>query len=129
MQNSQLIMYSKRHYLPKSEKGELRKEEREDDRELEPQAMPRVFWFPVFLFFPLLLEGFEEVEFRLLFDLSPELAERDELRLIFFLFSGEGEKINWGFRWCRWRRTKLADDSNEAAKWNLLYPTRSYTWA
>lgn len=54
--------------------------------------MPRVFWFPVFLFFPLLLEGFEEVEFRLLFDLSPELAERDELRLIFFFFFPEKER-------------------------------------
>ena len=46
--------------------------------------MPRVFWFPSFLFLLLLLEGFEEVEFRLLFDLSPEFPERDGLKLIFF---------------------------------------------
>lgn len=67
--------------LPKSEKGELRKEEREEERELAPQAMPRVFCLLFLLFF-------EELELlRLLFDLRLEFAEpeREESRLIFII--------------------------------------------
>jgi hypothetical protein len=73
-------------HLPKLEKGELWKEEREEERELEPQATPRVFW-SVFFFLLLLLEGFEEAELALKLLLPPdELAERDELKLIFLFF-------------------------------------------
>lgn len=70
--------------LPKSEKGELRKEEREEERELEPQAMPRVFWllfdFLLLLSF-LLLVLFELLELKLRFD----FADREESKLILFL--------------------------------------------
>ena len=70
--------------LPKSEKGELRKEDREEEREFDPQAMPRVFWAVFFLLLLLLLslEGFEEIELKLLFDLEQEWAEREESKLI-----------------------------------------------
>lgn len=67
----------------------MRKEEREEERELEPQATPRVFWvvffFLLVLLLPLLVfvEGFEEIELKLLFDLEPEFVERDESKLIF----------------------------------------------
>lgn len=68
----------------------MRKEEREEERELEPQATPRVFWVVFFFLLVLLLlpllvsvEGFEEIELKLLFDLEPEFAERDESKLIF----------------------------------------------
>jgi len=54
--------------------GEMRKDEREEERELEPQAMPRVFWVVVF-FLLRLLEGLEESELKLRFDLDLELAE------------------------------------------------------
>ena len=70
--------------LPKLENGELLKEERDEERELEPQATPRVFWL-VFFF---LLEGFEfefeEAELRLLLKLLlADLSERVDSMLIF----------------------------------------------
>jgi len=70
-----------REDLPKLEKGELRKEEREEERELAPQPMPRVFC--------LLFLLFEEFELcKPLFDFRLELAEedREESKLIFFPF-------------------------------------------
>ncbi|KAI8555415.1 hypothetical protein RHMOL_Rhmol05G0173000 [Rhododendron molle] len=74
--------------MTKSEKGELWKEEREAERELDPRAKPRVFcvvFFCIFLLSLLLLalpERFGVIELKLLFDLEPESAERDsELKL------------------------------------------------
>jgi hypothetical protein len=67
--------------LPKLEKGELRKDGREEERELAPRPMPRVFC--------LLFLLFEEFElFKPLFDFRLELAEedREESKLIFFPF-------------------------------------------
>lgn len=85
-------MRKKIEHLPKSENGDLRKEEeREEESELAPQATPRVFWLIFFflLLSLLLLERFEEVELLLLLklrlDLWPpdEFAERDKSELIF----------------------------------------------
>lgn len=95
-------------YLPKSEKGEERKEE---ERELAPQATPRVFWFVFFFLLALLV--LEELELRILFDLEPEFADRDESKLIFLVGNFKlNECLNQNYERGFWSRneTKLAGD-------------------
>ena len=46
--------------------------------------MPRVFWVASFFLLLLLsLEGLEEIELKLLFDLESKSAEQEKLKLIF----------------------------------------------
>ena len=62
----------------------MRKDDREEDWDLEPQMTPRVFWL-VFFFCFLLLLLLVGLELKLRLDLCPvEFAERDESKLIVF---------------------------------------------
>lgn len=86
-------------HLPKSGKGDLWKEEREEERELAPQETPRVFWLVLFVFLLLLL--LELLELKLRLDFWPdELAERDEFKLISGGELSVGEAVDvYLFKW------------------------------
>lgn len=73
--------------LPKSEKGEFLAEDLEEETELAPQAMPRVFWWDFRSW-----DWIEDLESMLFFLLLPfpcEVEEREESKL---MFAEYGEK-------------------------------------
>lgn len=91
----------KRHKnLPKSRKGDLREEEREDEMELAPHATPRVFWLIRFFLLPPILEGFDGDELsRIRLDLRPEeFAERGDSELMSPVEAKSVEEGNVAFK-------------------------------